>query len=317
MKKALFLALVLVSFFIVPVAMGVDVPYLTGRVTDDAKLLSTNAHREITEILKAHEEKTTNQITVLTVESLEGESIEEYAVAVFEEWKLGQKGKDNGILVIVAPKERRMRIEVGYGLEGPLPDARAGDIIRNYMTPRFKKGDYNGGIKVGVMALVSVLEGGKLPKAEKRSRVKKKSSSGLQIKGPNLSIIERILLGAFIFGIIGLFTFLGIVTPGMGWFLYFFLIPFWAMFPTIIVGSTGALYCLVTYLIGFPVAKVFLKKTEWYKKARKDIRTKGRASIGGFVFGTRGGSGSSWSSGGSSFSGGGGSSGGGGASGSW
>jgi uncharacterized protein len=317
MKKVLFLTLAIVSFFVPPCATGMDVPYLTGRVTDEAKLLSPTSHRAITGILKAHEEKTTNQIAVLTVESLEGESIEEYASAVFEEWKLGQKGKDNGILVVVAPRERRMRIEVGYGLEGTLPDARAGDIIRNYMTPRFKKGDFNGGITAGVKAIVSVLEGGTLPKAEKRSGHKKKSSSGLHIDGPNLSIVERILIGAFVFGIIGLFTFLGIVTPGMGWFLYFFLIPFWAMFPTIIVGSTGALYCLVTYIIGFPIAKILLKRTAWYKKARKDIRTKGRASIGGFVFGTRSGSGSSWSSGGSSFSGGGGSSGGGGASGSW
>jgi uncharacterized protein len=317
MKKALFLTFILVSFFIVPVAMGVDVPYLTGRVTDNAQLLSPNVNRAITEILKVHEEKTSNQIAVLTVESLEGESIEEYAVAVFEEWKLGQKGKDNGILVIVAPKERRMRIEVGYGLEGILPDARAGDIIRHYMTPRFKKGDFNGGIKAGVNAIVSVLEGGTLPKVDKRVGGKKKGSSGLQIDGPDLPITQRILFGAFIFGIIGLFTFLGIVTPGMGWFLYVFLIPFWATFPMIIIGTTGALYCLGTYIIGFPIAKILLKRTEWYKKARKDIRTKGRASIGGFMFSTRGGSGSSWSSGGSSFSGGGGSSGGGGASGSW
>jgi uncharacterized protein len=133
-----------------------------------------------------------------------------------------------------------------------------------------------------------------------------------------MPIVERILFGAFIFGIIGLFTAIGILTPGAGWFLYFFLIPFWAMFPIIIVGTTGALTLLITYLIGFPVAKLILRNTAWYTKAKEDLRTKGRASIGGFMV-SSGGSGGGWSSGssGGGFSGGGGSSGGGGASGSW
>jgi uncharacterized protein len=123
-------------------------------------------------------------------------------------------------------------------------------------------------------------------------------------------------LGAFIFGIIGLFTIIGILTPGVGWFLYLFLIPFWAMFPIIVVGTTGALYCFVTYLISFPLAKLLLKNTDWYIKAKNDLRTKGQASIGGFTV-SSGSSGGSWSSSSSGFSGGGGSSGGGGASGSW
>jgi uncharacterized protein len=109
---------------------------------------------------------------------------------------------------------------------------------------------------------------------------------------------------------------IGVLTPGVGWFLYFFLIPFWATFPIIVLGTGGALSCLITYIIAFPIAKLLLKNTDWYKKAKKDLRTKGSASIGGFNL-SSGGSGSSWSSGSSSFSGGGGSSGGGGASGSW
>ena len=98
-----------------------------------------------------------------------------------------------------------------------------------------------------------------------------------------MSITERILFGAFIFGIIGLFTIIGIVTPGVGWFLYLFLIPFWAMFPIVILGVRGALICLVTYLIIFPVAKLTLKYSDWYQKAQNDMRTKGKASIGGFT----------------------------------
>jgi uncharacterized protein len=137
--------------------------------------------------------------------------------------------------------------------------------------------------------------------------------------GPDLAWPERILIGGFVFGIIGLFTFVGLITPGVGWFLYFFLIPFWAMFPIVVLGVTGALYLFGTYLVGFPLIKWFISRRDWYRKAVHDLKTKGTARIGGFVMGGRSG-GSSWSSGGGSsggFSGGGGSSGGGGASGSW
>jgi len=296
-------------------AVAVEVPYLTGRVTDNAQLLSAETRQALTERLKAHEDRTTNQIAVLTISSLEGEGIEEYAVAVFNEWKLGQKGKDNGILLIVAPSERRMRIEVGYGLEGTMPDGVAGSIIRNVITPHFKKNDFNRGITEGVSAIISVLEGGKAPEDKPVARVKT-ANSLFELETPDISLTERILLGAFIFGIIGLFTVIGVLTPGVGWFLYFFLIPFWATFPIVVLGTTGALYLLITYLVVYPVAKLMLKNSAWYKKAVEDLTTKGQANIGGFTV-TSGGSGSSWSSGGSGFSGGGGSSGGGGASGSW
>ncbi len=317
MKRSLCLALIAAILLVVAaISFGSDIPFLTGRVTDNAEILSADTRRTISESLKAHEQKTGNQIAVLTIPSLEGEGIEEYAVAVFNSWKLGQKGKDNGILVVVVPNDRRMRIEVGYGLEGTLPDGLAGSIIRNIMTPQFKTGNYNAGIQSGVKAIIEVLEGGKLTEMESNAAGKDTMSSNLQISEPDLSITERILLGAFIFGIIGLFTVIGILTPGVGWFLYFFLIPFWAMFPIMVVGTTGALYCLVTYLIVFPVAKLVLKNTGWYIKAQNDLSTKGHATIGGFTV-SSGGSGGSWSSGGSGFSGGGGSSGGGGASGSW
>ena len=316
MKTSLRLALIASILLLASFSFGLDIPFLTGRVTDNANILSKETRQAITEILKAHEQKTGNQIAVLTIPSLEGESIEEYAVAVFDSWKLGQKGKDNGILVVVVPNDRRMRIEVGYGLEGTLPDGLAGSIIRTVMTPKFKTGNYNDGIQSGIDAILKVLEGGTLPEGESGADERGKSPSGELLSGPDLSITERILFGAFIFGIIGLFTVIGILTPGVGWFLYFFLIPFWAMFPIVVVGTTGALYCLIAYLIGFPVAKLVLKNTNWYLKAQKDLRTKGHATIGGFTV-SSGSSGGSWSSGSSGFSGGGGSSGGGGASGSW
>ena len=128
----------------------------------------------------------------------------------------------------------------------------------------------------------------------------------------------RILLGAFIFGIIGLFTVIGVLTPGVGWFLYVFLIPFWAMFPIIVVGVKGALVLLVIYVIGYPIAKLILSRQDWYVKAAKDMKSKGSTTIGGFVVSSGGSSSGGYSSSsGGGFSGGGGSSGGGGASGSW
>lgn len=305
--------LVLAAF----IAAASDVPYLTGRVTDNAEILSASVRKSLTDRLKAHEDRTGNQIAVLTVSSLNGESIEEYAEAVFKEWKLGQKGKDNGILVVVAPHDRRMRIEVGYGLEGAIPDSLAGSIIRNAMTPRFKSGDFDGGIDAGISAILMVLENGKAPDFGNNAEMKTKTSffSG---GAPDMPLTERILFGAFIFGIIGLFTVIGVLTPGVGWFLYFFLIPFWAMFPIVIVGTSGALVLLITYLIFYPIAKLLLRNTQWYTRAAKDLRTKGHASIGGFAISSGGSGGwSSGSSGSSGFSGGGGSSGGGGASGSW
>jgi uncharacterized protein len=321
MKKIyiLLLTTVLIS---ISVANGADVPYLTGRVNDNAQIMSESTRKTLTETLKEHEDRTTNQIVILTIPSLEGENIEDYANKVFNEWKLGQKGKDNGILMVVVPRERKMRIEVGYGLESTMTDLSAGRIIREIMAPRFRNEDYDGGITDGALAIISILDGKALPQTAEVNN--QDSSSGQSnfsdLEKPDMSVGMRILLGAFIFGIIGLFTFLGIVTPGVGWFLYFFLIPFWAMFPIIVVGTNGALICLITYLICFPVSKLVLRKKEWYKKAKTDLRTKGKASIGGFVV-TSGGSGGSWSSGsggsGGGFSGGGGSSGGGGASGSW
>lgn len=308
---------VLLSAFAVP---DTEVPFLTGRVTDNAYLLSTETHSLLTDSLKAHEMRTTNQVVILTIPAIGDESIEEYANRVFNEWKPGQQGKDNGVLIIVVPEERRMRIEVGYGLEGILTDLTASRIIQFVMTPKFRDGDYEGGIVDGALTVIDILEGGYLDEGLAFAETGENESVGLSgLEDSNLTITERILFGAFIFGIIGLFTVIGILTPGFGWFMYIFLIPFWAMFPIVIFGTRGALVCLISYLVLYPGAKLLLKNSEWYKKAKADLKSKGIASIGGFTF-SSGSSGSSWSSGGGSsggFSGGGGRSGGGGSSGSW
>ena len=285
MKRTLLFILLSAILLTSSIAVGSDIPYLTGRVTDNAQILSPETRKSLTESLKAHESRTGNQIAVLTVPTLGGGSIEEYAVDVFKAWKLGRKGKDNGILIVVVPNDRRMRIEVGYGLEGTMTDLMAGRIIQNVITPKFKNGDYNGGITEGARAVIEVLEGGKPPVIAGNESVTSGKSGFLNMEEPDLPIMERILIGAFVFGIIGLFTVIGILTPGVGWFLYIFLIPFWAMFPIIIVGTRGAFICLLTYVIVYPAAKLLLKNTKWYKKAKTDLRTKGKASIGGFMIG--------------------------------
>lgn len=304
-------------------AATVEVPYLSGRVVDTAEVLSPEANARISEQLKAHETASGNQVAVLTLSSLEGESIEDFADRVFQAWRLGQVGKDDGVLVVIAVDDRRMRIEVGFGLEGTLTDLAAGRIIRNVITPHFREGDYDGGIETGVAALIGVLAGTGEPPADAEPAAE--APSGFHMEGPDMPIMERILIGAFIFGIIGLFTVLGVVTPSGGWILYPFLIPFWATFPIVVVGVRGAFVLFIAYLVLFPVAKILVSRAPWYGKARKELKSKGKARIGGFTFGGSSSSssgGGSWSSGssssgGSSFSGGGGSSGGGGASGGW
>jgi uncharacterized protein len=302
-------------------AGAADVPYLTGRVVDDAEILKPATRERIAAQAKAHEDKSTDQIVVLTVPTLGGESVEEYANRVFAAWKLGQKGKDNGVLVVVAPQDRKMRIEVGYGLEGTLPDVAASRIIRNVMTPAFRAGNFDDGIAQGVAAIVAQLEGPAANVAAAGAASPAAAPSGsrkssFEFEGPDVAGYMRILLGCFIFGIIGLFTVIGVLTPGMGWFLYVFLIPFWAMFPIIVIGPKATVALLGVYVIGYPIAKLWLRNKPWYAKAAEELKAKGTTTLGGMVI-TSGGSSSSSSSSGGGFSGGGGSSGGGGASGSW
>jgi uncharacterized protein len=302
-------------------AFAAEVPFLTGRVVDNAEILSSTTRQQVTATLKAHEDKTTNQVAVLTIRSLDGTSVDEFANTVFQSWKLGQKGKDNGVLLVISSQDRRLRIEVGYGLEGQLTDVSASRIIRNVITPRFKESNYDKGVIDGVDAIVAQLEGrGDAASAANADYVDaatsgKLVSSANGFQQPDIPWPMRILLGAFIFGIIGLFTVIGVLTPGVGWFMYFFLIPFWAMFPIAVVGLRGALVLLATYVIAYPAAKLYIRNKPWYAKAAKQLRSKGTATIGGFTISSGGSSSSSSSSSGGS--GGGGSSGGGGASGSW
>jgi len=138
-------------------AVALSVPALTGRIVDQANVISAGARRTIEPKLVDLETKSGIQLVVATVNSLEGQEIEPYANALFRKWQLGEKTKNNGVLLLIAPKERRVRIEVGYGLEGTLTDALSKVIIVNAITPRFKAGDFSDGILRGVDDIITVL----------------------------------------------------------------------------------------------------------------------------------------------------------------
>jgi uncharacterized protein len=133
-------------------------PALTGRVVDNADLLPAQAEARISTKLAALEESTTDQVVVVTVPTLEGAKIEDVSLRLGRGWGIGRKDVNNGVLLLVAPTERRVRIEVGYGLEGLLTDEKAWFILRDSILPRFKDDRYPQGIEAGVDALTKVLE---------------------------------------------------------------------------------------------------------------------------------------------------------------
>jgi uncharacterized protein len=159
-KGRLFGGIILwLSLLICLPALAREVPQLQGRVNDYANLLSPATKAQLESVLKTLESSDSTQIVVLTIKSLEGDSLEGFSLRVVEAWQLGQKGVDNGALLLVAKDERKIRIEVGYGLEGQLTDMTAGRIIRNVIAPRFKQGNFDQGIIDGVGAMVATIRG--------------------------------------------------------------------------------------------------------------------------------------------------------------
>jgi uncharacterized protein len=138
-------------------ASATALPEPQGRVNDFAKVLDERTRGALQEIIDETERQTAAEIAVVTVESLEGQTVEQYAERLFRTWGIGKKNADNGLLVLVCPSERAMRIEVGYGLEGVLPDGLAGSVIRTTFTPKFKEGDYSGGVLDGVRRLSEIV----------------------------------------------------------------------------------------------------------------------------------------------------------------
>ena len=149
----------LVLCWLMPLAFALDFPPLTGRVVDQAGVINAATRATIEAKSKALEDKSGIQLVVATVKSLQGGDIETYGNQLFRFWKLGEAKKNNGVLLLVAPAEHKVRVEVGYGLEGTLTDALSSVIISSAIVPRFKTGDFSGGIDRGVDGVIGVLSG--------------------------------------------------------------------------------------------------------------------------------------------------------------
>lgn len=155
--KKLFLSILMI---LLPLPLlALDVPPLTGRVNDHAALLSPETRTALEQKLAGFERDQSTQIVVLTIPSLQGDDIDQFTIRVADSWKIGQKGKDNGVLLVLARTERKVRIEVGMGLQGVLPDITTSRIIRERMRPYLKSNDFDRGITAGVEGIMSATRG--------------------------------------------------------------------------------------------------------------------------------------------------------------
>jgi uncharacterized protein len=280
-------AAALLFFSVFTAFAEVAVPPLQARVTDLTGTLSAARIAELERQLAAFETKKGAQIAVLMLPTVQPETIEQYAVRAFEQWKLGRKRIDDGVLLVIAKDDRKLRIEVGYGLEGALTDARAKQIISNDIVPQFKRGDFNAGVTAGVSRIMAVIDGEALPPPAAASE---KGQSG-----PSFNP-EWLLAGFVLFNMInlGLRAVVGqLAAAGIMAGLFGFII--WLVFSSVIGASIAGVIAFVFSLL-----------------------SGAKGSFGGYG---GSGSGGSWSSGGGGggggFGGGGGRSGGGGASGGW
>jgi uncharacterized protein len=162
------LACCLLIFACTAHADEVAVPKLAARVTDLTGTLSPNQRAALEERLRAFEAQKGSQVAVLMIPTTQPETIEQYSIRVVEQWKLGRKGVDDGVLLLVAKDDHKARVEVGYGLEGALPDVTAKRIVAEDIAPHFKQGDFYGGIVAGITRITSVLEGEPLPAPRSR-----------------------------------------------------------------------------------------------------------------------------------------------------
>ena len=156
---------------------ALDVPEMKGRVNDQASLLSVSRQKELESYLAGLEEATGVQMALLTIPSLKGESLEDFSIRVVDRWQLGDSEEDNGVLLLVSLKERAIRLEVGYGLEAVLTDAKSGMIIREVIAPYFRQGDYASGVLSGVQFIGNLVSGGDMVTPVRISGSDKTSSS--------------------------------------------------------------------------------------------------------------------------------------------
>ena len=291
--RASLIALLLCWVLALVALAQVAVPPLTGRVVDQTGTLTAEAAARLDQKLKDFEAGKGSQIAVLIVPTVAPEAIEQYSLRVAEAWKIGRKKVDDGAILLIAKNDRKLRIEVGYGLEGALNDVTAKRIIDEIITPKFKNGDFSGGIEDGIARMIGVIDGEQLPKPEPQHEWQDQGFDPGALFNPFI-IIGAIVLSGFMRGIFG--RLLGsLATGGIVGLIAWVVIASW-----IAAGVAGVIAFFFTLL--------------------SSSVTSGSGGRGGWSGGSGGGSwssGSSSSSGGGGFSGGGGSFGGGGASGSW
>ena len=278
-------------------ALAKDVPALAGRVNDTANLIPLDQRQRIETQLAQFEKQTSNQVSVLTVESLDGEEIADYANKVGRAWGLGQKGKDNGALLLVSKNDRKMRIEVGYGLEPVLTDLQTSVIQNQVIIPYFKKGDFGGGIEAGVSAILSTIQGKDVQPAPEAQ--------------PSDGGGESSWLGILVFGLFALGPFILNAIRSGSWIVYLVMLPILFLLGSL-AGLTVGLIAAGVWLVLFPILRMILPKAPALGSSRR--------RSGGWWMGPGGfGGGGGWGGGGGGggFSGGGGSFGGGGSSSSW
>jgi uncharacterized protein len=333
MKISKYLILVILFILSITRIYSLEVPYLIQRVTDNANILSPEVVTELEKKLESHERNTSNQIAVLIIKSLEDEILEQFSMKVVETWKLGTKGKDNGVLLLIVLEDRKIRIEVGYGLEGSLTDAICNFIIRSRIVPRFKERNFDGGVKEGINAIISSVEGNSLiPEAIE-------STSGKKIKdivSICIGVIVLLILAFFIIMIlIWLFRFTFMTQGWVSWIFFTIFLPVYILIPwaLIILISSNEYIWIWFFIIG---GDYILMKL-WFSFSKEGKRLCRKHSVDLSLFPTKffssgnwkttssssssftsyRSSSPSWSSSSRSFSGGGGSFGGGGASGGW
>jgi uncharacterized protein len=273
-------------------AFAADIPPLKARVTDLTNTLNAQQRGALEQTLAEFEQRKGAQIAVLMVPTTQPETVEQYAVRVQESWKLGRKGVDDGVLLVVAKNDRKLHIEVGYGLEGILPDAIAKRIIDDDIVPRFKENDFYGGIRAGVDRIMRVVEGEKLPPPAARGHP---NAEGLNLNWVLPLLFFALIGGTILRAIFGRFVGSGITGGVVGF-------AAWALLGSLVVGVIAGAFAFIFMLGG---------------GSRGWSPGYGRGGWGGGGWSGGGFGGGGFGGGGGGFSGGGGSSGGGGASGSW
>lgn len=267
--RILFCFVIVLNLFFTKNAFS-DLPRSPSRgkewIVDDAKVFSNEKYKQLNDTLKSFEKTSGHVFVILTTESIGDRSIEQFGISVAENWKIGRKGHDDGLILILAKKERKIRLEVGYGLEGTLPDIQAGRIIQNYIVPTIKTKTFADGLELGVNTIIEYLNTGKLNGDQIPTKTDNTSESGSENKlkipveyhtsAVGVSIVVMLVFGfAVVFQSPAVFTLGGISIAGLGGGLI-------AVMTDVNHGAIAGVVFFVLFLI--------LRKLFWRQKSERN-----------------------------------------------